>query len=160
MHQIHFPTITDTLTITNTLTITPTPTRIPTEPPPAQLTSAQYVYDGDGNMVKGTLNGTVNYYPSRQYLDIQPGGTEIIQKSYMVGSLMVATAGTIGGQTTLNWILSDQVPSRGCYSRLDHFHRQCGWELEQPEPLFFSTSARSTPYALSSSATFTARKLR
>jgi hypothetical protein len=62
-------------------------------------------------MVKCTLNGTVTYYPFREYLDIQPGGTEKIQKYYAVGSQMVAVSNTTGGQTTLNWILSDQVGS-------------------------------------------------
>jgi hypothetical protein len=57
------------------------------------------------------FNGTVTYYPFRQYLDIQPGGTEKIQKYYAVGSQMVAVSNTTGGQTTLNWILSDQVGS-------------------------------------------------
>jgi hypothetical protein len=76
------------------------------------LQNASYIYDGDGNMVKGTVNGTVTYYPSCQYLDVFPsGGGETVQKYYAVGSQMVAVSNTSGGQTTLNWILSDQVGS-------------------------------------------------
>ena len=39
--------------------------RTPTETPPPPLQSAEYFYDGDGNMVKAVMNDVVTYYPGR-----------------------------------------------------------------------------------------------
>ena len=96
------------------------------------------MYDGGGNLVKSVVNSNVTYYPSRQYVDISPsGGGETVQKYYTFGSLTVAAVGTItNGQATLHWILSDQVPSRGCSARFDHRHHQCGWDLEQRDKIY------------------------
>lgn len=50
---------------------TPTPSesvpgRGAAEPPVEALVSAHYVYDGDGNLVKGVLNGVITYCPPLQ----------------------------------------------------------------------------------------------
>ena len=58
------PTTTPTRTATSTLTATATPLPTPTLQP---FTGASYVYDGDGNLVKGIINGVVTYYVSASY---------------------------------------------------------------------------------------------
>jgi hypothetical protein len=124
------PTVADTATVTNRRALSSSLFTYPTEPPPAQLTSAQYIYDGDGNLVKSVVNDTTTYYPSRQYVDIfSPDDVETVQKYYSTGSQTIAEVTVTNNQATLNWILSDQVPLRGCCARLDLRHRQCGRDV-------------------------------
>jgi len=115
------PVVTETPTPTETVTPTPTVSpasplmlmglNTPTEPPPAALVSAQYVYDGDGNLVKAIVNGVATYYPGRHYNLEVNGETETVKKFYAVGNLTFAVRTVIGEQDTLHWILSDHLGS-------------------------------------------------
>jgi hypothetical protein len=40
---------------------------VPTEPLPAPLEHAYYIYDGDGNLVKSIVNDTVTYFVGKYY---------------------------------------------------------------------------------------------
>jgi hypothetical protein len=77
---------TETPTGTVTLPVTPGVTPIPTETPPPPLQSAEYVYDGDGNMVKAVVNDVVTYYPGRHYNEKVNGSTSTVKKFYTMGS--------------------------------------------------------------------------
>ena len=82
------PTATPTAKITGTLTVSVTPgtTPIPTETPPPPLL-AEYVYDGDGNMVKAVVNDVVTYYPGRHYNEEVDNSVSTVMKFYTMGSL-------------------------------------------------------------------------
>jgi RHS repeat-associated protein len=109
------PTLTATFTPTPTQTNTPTPTQIPTEPAPAPLQQASYLYDGDGNMVRGTVNGVVTYYPTRGY-NKQVDGVEVtIQKQYTFGSQTIAVR--VNG--VLSWVLGDHLGSTSVTANAD-----------------------------------------
>ena len=82
-----------------------------TEAPPAQLQDAQYVYDGDGNMVKSTVNGTVTYYPSSSYQEVDSTSTTTIYQYYAIDGQQVAMRTVTGSQNTLNWLVTDQLGS-------------------------------------------------
>jgi hypothetical protein len=87
-------TSTSTFTASPTLSVTPTitPTPIPSEPAPQGLLSAQYLYDGDGTMVRGIVNGTITFYPGRYYNKEVTAGSTKIQKFYFAGTMTTCTA--------------------------------------------------------------------
>jgi RHS repeat-associated protein len=89
-------------TPTVTPTQTPTPNLGPT-PTLAPFSGATYLYDGDGNLVKSTVNGVISYFPSKIYIMING----VVQKYYSAGSQTVAMR--TGG--TLYYLLSDQLGS-------------------------------------------------
>jgi hypothetical protein len=62
---------------------------------------------------------TITYYPSRQYVDIFQGSVETVQKYYTAGSQTIAEVTVTGSQSTLNWILSDQVGSTSVTANAD-----------------------------------------
>ena len=104
---------TETPTPTPAYTETPTPTAttagVPTEPPPAPLEHAYYIYDGDGNLVKSIVNDTVTYFVGKYYQK-QVVGTEITyKKTYMAGSKQIAMRTIEGNTNTLNWLLTDHL---------------------------------------------------
>jgi hypothetical protein len=70
-----------------TLPVTPGVTPIPTETPPPPLQSAEYVYDGDGNMVKAVVNDVVTYYPGRHYNEEVDNSVSTVKKFYTMGNL-------------------------------------------------------------------------
>ena len=74
-------------------TITPTPTNTPV------FGGASYLYDGDGNMVRGTINHVTTYYISRAY-QITNG---VVTKYY--GSYAMRVNGTV------YYLLSDHLGS-------------------------------------------------
>jgi RHS repeat-associated protein len=81
-----------TSTPTITPTFAPTPTLVP-------FTGASYVYDGDGNMVKSTINNVTTYYANRLY-QVTNG---VATKYYGSYAMRVGS--------TLYYLLSDQLGS-------------------------------------------------
>ncbi len=85
------------------------PGRFAAEPPVEALVSAEYVYDGDGNLMKAVVNEVVTFYPGGHYNLEVDGETETVKKFYAVGSLTIAVRTISGEDDTLNWILSDHL---------------------------------------------------
>ncbi|NPV87857.1 MAG: hypothetical protein HPY45_17805, partial [Anaerolineae bacterium] len=90
-----------------------TPTRLPSRTPAASetpvepLQEAQYLYDGDNNLVKSVVNGKITYYPGRHYQQ----NDDTINKYYTLGRQFVAVR-TIQDETdTLHWVLDDHLGS-------------------------------------------------
>ncbi|NPV85710.1 MAG: RHS repeat-associated core domain-containing protein, partial [Anaerolineae bacterium] len=90
-----------------------TPTRLPSRTPAASetpvepLQEAQYLYDGDNNLVKSVVNGKTTYYPGRHYQQ----NDDTIHKCYTLGRQFVAVR-TIQDETdTLHWVLDDHLGS-------------------------------------------------
>ncbi|MBI9047120.1 MAG: hypothetical protein JEZ06_21720 [Anaerolineaceae bacterium] len=104
---------TATETLTPTMTETPGPTDIPTEEPPAALEEAQYIYDGDGKLIKTIINDVVTVYVGRHYNKNMD--TLTVQKHYFIGGITVAV--DTGG--TLQWVLSDHLGSAGVTANAD-----------------------------------------
>jgi hypothetical protein len=115
------PTATPTATITGTLTVSVTPgtTPIPTETPPPPLQEASYTYDGDGNMVKGVVNGVETYYPGRHYNEEVDDSTSTVKKFYTMGSATIAVRTISGTDDVLNWILGDHLGSTSVTANVD-----------------------------------------
>ena len=115
------PTATATATITGTLTVsvTPSTTPIPAETPPPPLQEAAYTYDGDGNMVKGVVNGVETYYPGRHYNEEVDGSTSTVKKFYAMGSTTVAVRTVTGTEDVLNWVLGDHLGSASVTANAD-----------------------------------------
>lgn len=105
------PTPTATLSETPTETPTPTPTETSTPSPTATSQpvngSAQYFYDGNGNMVKSIIGEVVTYYPSNSYELRVEGTSETELKYYFAGSVRVA----LRENEAITWLLSDQINS-------------------------------------------------
>ncbi len=121
------PTPTATLLPSATATFTPTHTGVPTstsaplppEPAPQTLTGAQYTYDGDGTLMRGTLNGTTTFYPGRHYnKEIAPGGVKV-QKFYFAGAVTIAVRTLGDGTDVLHWVLSDHLGSTSTTANAD-----------------------------------------
>ncbi len=81
--------------------------------------TASFVYDGDGQRVKGTVSGTVVYYLGSHY-EYQPsGGGSIQRKYYGSGGVRVAmrtvTKASNGSELTnvVNWLFGDHLGSTG-----------------------------------------------
>jgi hypothetical protein len=107
----HTPTETATVTHTPTETQTPTPTETtqPTPPPPSFST---YLYDGDGNMVRGSVKGVVTYYAGRHYHQQVDGESITVKKHYYAGMQQIAVR-TIVDEVDegVQWILTDHLGS-------------------------------------------------
>lgn len=86
---------------------TQTPTPVPTATPVPQNGHAEYIYDGDGNLVKSVINGVETYYPSPNYQLQITGSIEVETKYYSAGSSRIAYR--IDGVIT--WLLSDHLGS-------------------------------------------------
>ncbi len=73
----------------------------------AVLTGADYVYNGDGEMVKSIVNDVVTYYAGKHYNRVVNGAVITVQKTYMIGSQVVAveTAGV------LQFVITDHLGS-------------------------------------------------
>jgi RHS repeat-associated protein len=71
------------------------------------LQSAEYFYDGDGNMVKAVVNDVVTYYPGRHYNEEVDNSVSTVKKFYTMGSTTVAVRTVSGTEDVLNWVLGD-----------------------------------------------------
>jgi RHS repeat-associated protein len=72
--------------------------------------TASFVYDGDGNRVKGTVNGTTTAYVGNYYE--WSGSASTMKKYYYAGSLRLAMrTGSGTGTTGLLWLLGDHLGS-------------------------------------------------
>jgi hypothetical protein len=105
------PTETLTPTVTNTatptITFTPQPTQTPTETTVPQNGHVEYVYDGDGNLVKSIIDSVETYYPNGAYELKVSGSNEVVTKYYSAGSSRIAYR--INGEVT--WLLNDHLGS-------------------------------------------------
>ena len=113
------PAITETPTPTPTVSETPVDTDTPTPSPTATETpaptataepvngSAQYVYDGDGNLVKSIIGEVVTYYPNASYELRVEGTSESEYKYYFAGSMRIA----LRVDEAITWLLSDHLGS-------------------------------------------------
>jgi RHS repeat-associated protein len=112
---------TPTPTQTATQTETPTPTSTPTLTPTATPVTGQasYLYDGDGNLARGIVNGVVTFYPGRHYNREVDGATVTVKKFYTLGSSTVAVRTVQGSNDTLNWILGDHLGSASVTANAD-----------------------------------------
>ena len=77
-----------------------------------------FVYDGDGQRVKGTVNGTLVYYLG-DYFEYQPDGTNKIYRRYYAsgGARVALRTVTVNGSgveqsNVLNWLLGDHLGSQ------------------------------------------------
>jgi RHS repeat-associated protein len=88
------PTNTPTATLTPTRTPTAIASNTPTATPAPPFSNAVFVYDGDGNRVKSTINGTLTTYFVGAHYEVT-GST--ITKYYYAGSQRIAmrTGGTL-----------------------------------------------------------------
>ncbi len=102
---------TPTPTYTETLTPTATTAGVPTEPPPAPLEHAYYVYDGDGNLVKSIVNETETYFVGKYYTREVNGSSTVVKKYYTAGAKTIAMRIIEGSTNTLNWLLADHLGS-------------------------------------------------
>jgi RHS repeat-associated protein len=95
------PTPTPTATPTDTETSTPTATALPTNG------SVQYIYDGDGNLVKSIIGEIVTYYANGNYELRVEGTSETEFKYYFAGSVRIA----LREDEVITWLLSDHLGS-------------------------------------------------
>ncbi|KPL71982.1 hypothetical protein ADN00_15875 [Ornatilinea apprima] len=65
---------------TPTLTTTTTP----------ETGQASYLYDGDGNLARGIVNGVVTFYPGRHYNREVDDANGTVKKFYTLGRATVA----------------------------------------------------------------------
>ena len=86
---------------------TQTPTPVPTATPVPQNGHAEYIYDGDGNLVKSVINGVETYYPSPNYQLQITGSVQLETKYYFAGSSRIAF--WVDG--TITWLLTDHLGS-------------------------------------------------
>ena len=103
--------------VTITPTTTPEPTAILTEPTPEPLQSAQYIYDGDGNMVKSLVNETVTYYVGKLYQKQIVDGVVTEQKYYQAAGQTLAVRTIVGSTDTLKWIFNRPLGLNQHYSK-------------------------------------------
>lgn len=105
------PTQTRTITPTPTVTFTPLPTQTATFTPTATTTPQnghiQYIYDGDGNLVKSVIKGVETYYPGPNYQLQVTGSLEVETKYYFASSTRIA----FKIDRELTWLLSDRLGS-------------------------------------------------
>mgnify|MGYP006993457242 CR=1 FL=1 len=87
------------MAMTTMATNTPTATTVP------QNGHVEYVYDGDGNLVKSIIDGVETYYPNRAYELKVSGSNEVITRHYSAGSSRIAYR--INGAIT--WLLNDHL---------------------------------------------------
>ncbi|WP_160317527.1 RHS repeat-associated core domain-containing protein [Ornatilinea apprima] len=91
----------------------PTPTATP------ETVQANYLYDGDGNLARGIVNGVVTFYPGRHYNREVDGANVTVKKFYTLGSSTVAVRTVQGSNDTLNWILGDHLGSASVTANAD-----------------------------------------
>jgi RHS repeat-associated protein len=73
-------------------------------------TNASFLYDGDGNRVKGIVGSTTTIYIGNYFE--WTGSTDFMKKYYYAGSTRVAVRiGTGSGSTGLSLLLGDQIGS-------------------------------------------------
>jgi RHS repeat-associated protein len=99
-------------------------TAIPTEEAPEPLQSANYLYDGDGNLVKSVVNSTLGhttttYFPGKHYSVEEKGGALKVQKHYAAGSTIIAVRTVTAEADTLQWMISDQLGSTSTTANAD-----------------------------------------
>jgi len=106
-------TLSETPEETATETPTPSPTPLDTATPTPTATaqpvngSAQYFYDGNGNMVKSIIGEVVTYYPNASYELRVEGTSETELKYYLTGSVRIA----MRENEAITWLLSDHLGS-------------------------------------------------
>lgn len=90
-------------------TATPSPTATFTLTPTSAAPngSAEYFYDGDGNLVKSIIGDITTYYPSSNYEKRVEGATETVLKYYFAGSVRIA----MRENGVITWLLSDHLGS-------------------------------------------------
>jgi len=103
------PTATLSETPVETATETPTPSATPTAPFVVQQAngSVQYIYDGNGNLVKSIIGDNETYYPNGNYELRVVDSTETESKYYFAGSIRVA----VRENEAITWLLSDHINS-------------------------------------------------
>jgi hypothetical protein len=85
----------------------------------ASLQSAEYVYDGDGNLVKSIGNEVVTYYAGRHYHKTVDGVNVTVKKYYAIGMTQIAVRTIEGESDTLNWVLTDHLSSASVIANAD-----------------------------------------
>jgi RHS repeat-associated protein len=113
------PSATATFTPTNTNVPTATSAPLPPEAAPQVLTGAQYAYDGDGTLMRGTVNGTTTFYPGRHYNKEITNNVVKVQKFYFAGAMTIAVRTLENGTDVLNWVLSDHLGSTSTTANQD-----------------------------------------
>ena len=98
------PTNTGVATPTKTPTPTATTSQLPTPTAPPAFQSASFVYDGDGNRVKSTFNGTITTYFAGAHYEVT-GST--ITKYYYAGTQRIA----MRTGSTLSYLVGDHLGS-------------------------------------------------
>jgi hypothetical protein len=78
---------------------------------PPELESANYFYDGDGNMVKSVVNEVTTYYVGSYYEKVVDGELVTERKYYFAGSSTIAMREVEGETDSLYWLLSDHLNS-------------------------------------------------
>ena len=84
---------------TATFTLTPTPS-VPNG-------NVEYIYDGDGNLVKSIIGSVTTYYPGSSYEKRVEGVSETVLKYYFAGSVRIA----MRENGAITWLLSDHLGS-------------------------------------------------
>jgi RHS repeat-associated protein len=80
--------------------------------------SASFVYDGDGNRVKGTIGGVTTIYIGNYFE--WTGSTSTMVKYYYAGSTRIAMrTGTGSGTTGLLWLFGDHLGSTSAVANAD-----------------------------------------
>lgn len=111
------PTLTATSTATSmaadTPTITPTATNTPVPVPPAPaFQNAAFVYDGNGRMVKATINGVTTLYAGAHFEVTDPGAGQTVAKYYFAGASRIAMRKYVIPQSmALEYFLGDHLGS-------------------------------------------------
>lgn len=128
-HSTLTPSDTPVPSDTPTPSETPTPTETATETATANSTSAptatatavlipgeaQYVYDGDGNMVKSVIGDVTTYYAGSTYEKKVVGIEQVERKYYFAGSSRIA----MRENGALTWLLSDNLGSTSTTAAAD-----------------------------------------
>lgn len=105
------PISTATSMAADTPTITPTATNTPVPPAPA-FQNAAFVYDGDGRMVKATINGVTTLYVGAHFEVTDPGAGQTVAKYYFAGASRIAMRKYVVPQSmALEYFLGDHLGS-------------------------------------------------
>jgi RHS repeat-associated protein len=81
--------------------------------------TTQFIYDGDGIMVKGVVNSTTTFYPGRHYNKEVTSTATKVQKFYFVLGQTIAVRTLQNETDTLQWILSDHLSSASVTANVD-----------------------------------------
>lgn len=104
---VETPTETPAPTATETPQLTQTPTLVPTTTTTPLNGHVEYIYDGDGNLVKSSIDGVETYYPIGSYQLQITGSIEVETKYYSAGSSRIAYR----VDEELTWLLTDYLGS-------------------------------------------------